>query len=196
MKKIILSACMLAFLAGCNNQKESQETSSVVNKDNTQKETSGPLMNEKNSTAKDLIANSNIYENKEYFFGFSYPSNWTIENDSYLMPDMGQKVSLIFKSKDQNLNCGVTVWDTSVYSLDDLKSAPPGGLDPDQINEKETTINGINAVEISYVLIGDAGSQPQPSKFKKISILKNNLVYVIECQDDYYNEIISNFNIE
>ncbi|MCK9629844.1 MAG: hypothetical protein M0R37_14810, partial [Bacteroidales bacterium] len=74
----------------------------------------------------------------------------------------------------------VQVWDMSLYSYDQLSEPPPSGID--KVKVKQIIIDGYSAKEISYVNIGDAGSGS--TNVREIYILRDNLVYKIECRMD------------
>jgi len=188
MKKIILlSSALLSavFLigAGC----EQQPTGLVL--PSTTTPVTQPPTNQPTSNTPTPIVDENgastIYKNQETGFEFTYPKEWQTQSRK-IMSDLGEKVFVGFTS-----GFSVSVFDTSVYSIDDLKAAPPGGIDPDSVKEALITVDGNSAIETSYVSVGDSdfGSK----NIKKVSIFKNSLIYIIEGSVDDCSIVLPTF---
>jgi len=191
MKKVIILSSILlgaAFLgAGCTQQLtdklQSVLPTSVTN------QLSQPATNQTPDDGSATVIDDNgtlkTYQNKEYGFEFKYPKEWKTQSTN-LMASLGEKSRIEFAS-----GLSVSVWDTSTYSLDDLKAAPPGGIDPDSVKEATIKINGYSADEVSYVMVSDSASGSKSNK--KIVILKDGLVYLIEGNAEECAAVISTF---
>lgn len=124
------------------------------------------------------------YRNEKYGFEIKYPKGWERKTRE-LMVDLGHKDYAWFDS-----DFSVDVWDTSIYSFDQLKAAPPSS-DSQNITEKMIQLDGNVATEVSYIVVGDAGSGSRSGT--KITALRNSFVYVIECSVKNCQEVISTF---
>jgi hypothetical protein len=131
----------------------------------------------------DPTVNWETYRNNEYGFEVKYPRDWDTIDDITLMTEFGQLSFFLARG------LALDVWDMSVYTYDQLKEAPPGGVV--DVSEKSIIVDSYPATEISYVSIGDAGSGSSPGK--KVSILKEGLVYRIKCNGEECIQIISTF---
>ncbi|MFA6131593.1 MAG: hypothetical protein WC702_00795 [Patescibacteria group bacterium] len=179
MKKItLLSLALLSvvILAGCDQLQPGQTLPTTL-----------PPANQPTGNTSvpetDVDSNSIAYQNQDYGFTFTPPKEWQTQSRS-LMSSLGEKVFVGFTS-----GFSISVWDLSTYTLDDLKAAPPGGIDPDKITETTITVDGNSATEVSYVSVGDSESKTM----KKISILKDNLVYLIEGSAENCSVVLPTF---
>jgi putative hemolysin len=129
------------------------------------------------------MADLKIYQNKKYGFEFSFPKNMAHEDefmDGYMI-SLGLKDSF----------GPVTVWDTTTYSFDKLKEAAPNA-DPESIKEKNIILGGNPAIEVSYITPGD--DNLGIGHGKNLAALKNNLVYLIKCDNkNDCEKIVSTF---
>lgn len=123
----------------------------------------------------DSTVNSNLqtYQNQKYGFEFQYPKIWKTKSRA-IGTGWGEKDFVWFDS-----GFSVSVSDTSIYSFDQLKEVPSGGIDPETIKETSLILDGNSATEITYTQVRDAGSGSK--QMKKIVVSKNNMVYMIEC---------------
>lgn len=135
----------------------------------------------------EAVINWQAYKNEKYGLEFQYPQEWKIESRE-LMTSLGHKDYIQFNS-----GFSVDIWDTTTYSFEQLKAAPPGGIFPESVKEKQIILDGNLATEVSYVSAGDAGSGS--AQAKQITFLKNNLVYSIECLATDCEKIIPTFKI-
>lgn len=172
MKKMFLlgpALLCVAFLvgAGCDQPQTGQtssNTSTPVVTNQAVTETPVPVV--------DDTASSSAYQNEDYGFTFTPPKEWQTQSRAS-MASLGEKAYVGFTS-----GFSISVWDTSTYTFDDLKAEPPGGIDPDSVKTTEITIDGQAATEISYVSVSDTASGS--GTMKRISILKDDLIYIIE----------------
>jgi hypothetical protein len=135
-----------------------------------------------NNSAGDVFYGWKNYQNKSYGFEFKYPGGWDLfENKELLLS--GQKVYVDLGK------FSVDVWDTSIYSLDQLKQLPTEGITPQSVQEKTITLDGVTGPHISYVAVSDVQSG---TKTRKITLAKNDLVYVIVCTEKC-DQILSTF---
>lgn len=131
--------------------------------------------------------NWKTYTNTEYGFEFKYPEVLT-KQEATLMSNFGQLN--YFRASAGNNTISIGVWNTSTYSYDELKQPPPGGINPDTIQQENINFMGYSAVKFSYTSVSDAsGGVPT----QKISFMKNQLVYIIECHRQDCNQILSTF---
>ena len=124
---------------------------------------------------RDSESDLTVYHNEEFGYEVKYPKTWRFKTDL-------EKRSLSIGLRDFVWigKLSVQVWDMSLYSYDQLSEPPPSGID--KVKVKQIIIDGYSAKEISYVNIGDAGSGS--TDVKEMYILRNNLVYKIECSQD------------
>ncbi len=133
------------------------------------------------------------YENDEYGFEIKYPSNWPRGEDrETLMSSLGHLFSFSAKqmTKNEYNQLSISVWDNSTYSYNQLKQPPPGGIYHDTVKREDTIINGHPAVKFSYTSASDV-YETIPAQ--RVSILRNKLVYVIECYGDKCDQALSSF---
>jgi hypothetical protein len=79
MKKIILVACLLVLLAGCNNQQQTNQKEVEKTKQTTaetEKKQTEPVVEKKETTTVKPQTNTNIYQNDEYGFQITLTNNW------------------------------------------------------------------------------------------------------------------------
>lgn len=192
MKKFILLGSALlgaSFLAaGCSQLPTSQTkptTSTPVTQETPQPTTTEQKTDEVGVPVTDESGALKIYQNQEYGFEFKYPKEWKTQSNN-IMANLGEKDFIGFTS-----GFAVSVWDTSSYSVDDLKAAPPGGIDPDSVKETKTVVDSHPATETSYTLVKDTESGSNSGK--KILIQKDNLVYLIEGTAEECATIVPTF---
>jgi len=79
MKKIILAVCLLVLLAGCNNQKQTNQSTEEKTKQTTtetdEKQTKPVTENNTTPIVKPQ-ASTNTYQNNEYGFQITLTENW------------------------------------------------------------------------------------------------------------------------
>ncbi|MBU0975599.1 hypothetical protein KJ918_02265 [Patescibacteria group bacterium] len=137
----------------------------------------------------DETADWETYRNEEYRYEIKYPEDWE-SKERGLASALGHRDVIWIQSDKDSFS--VDVWDFSVYSYNQLTEPPPGGIDPDTIEKKETTINGQPATELSYVAVGDGGSGAW--RVKEIFVQKNQLLYIIKsCDSKKCDKILSTF---
>lgn len=186
LSSAILGASFLA--AGCSQLPTSQTqptTSTPVTQETVQPTTTDQTPTEDVVPVTDNNDTLKTYQNQEYGFEFKYPKEWKTQS-SNIMANLGEKDFIGFTS-----DFAVSVWDTSSYSVDDLKAAPPGGIDPDSVKETKTTVDNKPATETSYTLVKDTASGS--SSGKKILVQKDNLVYLIEGSAEECATIVPTF---
>lgn len=135
----------------------------------------------KEKASVDETANWKIYRNKKYRYEIKYPEDWRLE-ELKPMANLGHLNSILLQGNKKSSNLGedslsIDIWNSSVYSYDQLMEPPPGGVDPDSISKKETIVDNQPATELSYTLVGDASSGSQ--EVKEVFIQKNQLLYKI-----------------
>jgi len=111
------------------------------------------------------------YTNEDYGYEIRYPKGWKFRKRS-LMKDLRHRHMIWLDG------LSIDIWDTSVYSYEELMQPPSGGVDPSSIQEKTVVIDGYLAKEMSYVAVGDA--QSGSTNMKTIYILVNRLVYKLD----------------
>lgn len=187
----MLSSTLLgaSFLAvGCSQLPTSQTqptTSTPVTQQTVEPTATDQKPTEDVVPVTDEEGSLKTYQNQEYGFQFKYPKEWKTQS-SNIMANLGEKDYVEFTS-----GFAVSVWDTSSYSVDDLKAAPPGGIDPDSVKETKTTVDSHPAAETSYTLVKDTESGSNSGK--KILIQKDNLVYLIEGSAEECATIVPTF---
>ncbi|MFH1030127.1 MAG: PsbP-related protein [bacterium] len=183
MKKVLgISSVLLGvvFLAGCGQQPVSQTQQTTPAPATQTPITNQPVATQPASTDPTLAT----YTNAKYGFEFQYPKIWKTQSRE-IGSGWGEKDYIWFDS-----DFSVSISDTSMYSFNQLKEAPPG-IDPASVKEKNITLNGSPASEVTYTQVGDAGSESE--QMKKIAVLKNNLVYMIECAVTDCEKVIPTF---
>ena len=83
------------------------------------------------------------------------------------------------------------MWDTSTYSYNELREPPLGGISPETVEEKSLNFAGYPAIEYMYTYVGDNNSGSVLAR--KVSFVKNNLIYLIECGEANCEKILSTF---
>lgn len=191
MKKIIILGVLsleVLFWTGCTSLIQPPTTPPDVVQQPTEPVQSDEDDSDDNETDDDVATvqtDLKTYQNQQYGFEFQYPNEWKSKSGT-ILTEFGHKDCIWFDS-----DFSINIWDTSTYSFDELKAAPPGGIDPDSVTEENITLDGNSATEISYTQIRDAGSES--NQMKKISFLRNNLVYIIECTANDCTEILPTF---
>ncbi len=128
------------------------------------------------------------YRNEEYGYKISYPLDW-IQKDRTVMSDLGHLDYFWIKRNSNQLS--VDVWDTSIYSYEELKQPPPGGIDMNTIEKENIEIENYLAVKFTYNSVSDVYGEILT---QKVSIFKDNIIYLIECFGQECNQIISTFS--
>jgi len=130
----------------------------------------------------DETANWKVYHDREYGYEIKYPQDWRLEKQT-LMANLGHLNSILLQGNKKSSNLGedslsIDIWNSSVYSYDQLMEPPPGGIDPDSVKKEKTIIDSQPATELSYTLVGDASSGSQETK--EVFVQKNQLLYKIK----------------
>jgi len=150
----------------------------------------------KEKTPVDETANWKVYHDKEYGYEIKYPQDWRLEKQT-LMANLGHLSSILLQGNKKSSNLGedslsIDIWNSSVYSYDQLMEPPPGGIDPDSVKKEKTVINSQPATELSYTLVGDASSGSQGAK--EVFVQKNQLLYKIKRDNSKEcDQILSTF---
>ena len=136
----------------------------------------------KEETPVDETANWKIYRNKKYGYEIKYPEDWKFEEQK-LMANLGHLNSILLQSNKKSSNLeedslSIDIWNSSVYSYDQLMEPPPGGIDPDSVKKEKTIVDSQPATELSYTLVGDISSGSQGAK--EVFVQKNQLLYKIK----------------
>ncbi|MBU4458846.1 hypothetical protein KKF60_03040, partial [Patescibacteria group bacterium] len=142
--------------------------------------------------------NWQIYMSEKYGFGVKYPQDWELARSGGVESDFGQLSSFWIASDEYSIgpyvrrdSFIVNTWDSSFYSYDlFLKDLPPG-IDSDTIKKKEIIFDGQLAIELSYMIVGDAGSGAREGK--RVFVQKDQIVYTISCDPKKCDKILSTF---
>lgn len=126
-----------------------------------------------------------VYRSDDFGYEIRYPKEWQFQKD-YIRrsPKSGLRDFLWIGT------LSVQVWDTSLYSYEQIATPPPGGIDPDSIIERQVKLDGYPGKEISYISVGDDNSGIVA--VKESFVLKDNLVYKIGCAQEC-ERIMSSF---
>ena len=133
--------------------------------------------------ATDLPTGWQIYTNNQLGFQISYPGNLVKTDFELFMANLGHLANINFGP-----NLSINVWDTSTYTYSQLQQPSPAA---NQVVQKDITVDGHQAMEFKYVNIGD--NMSGTTAVTRISIRKDNLVYILECSVLECDSILSTF---
>lgn len=137
--------------------------------------------------AENSIANWKTYTNKEYGFEIKYPSNWTIDEQSYKDNNLGTIVSGSIDFIDENSIKNANIMIISEQDINKLIPIWFSGVEI--VKQEDKKINDINYRKVYFEKKAEERTEFLTEKNGKIYEIKN----ILTETENIFNQILSTF---